>query len=622
MNIAGLAVSARGVVAALLAAAVLGGCGGGDPPSTAGPAAAEGRKQALAAELSDEDALRYIATYSDLLLAFGANPAAGRAHYAERAAIEGRSILFDPATYAASYEDLAIAFRDDTLAAVRHYITDGFRERRNWGSFDALRYLASYDELVSAYGADTRAGTLHYLRTGRAAGMRPTFDGLRYIASYGDLIQAFGGDVPAATFHYLRTGFAQGRRVTFDAENYLDKYSDVEAVYGNDFAAAAFHFISAGYREGRSDVLPRPALPAFVPQDAVDVQFVSATKGFAIDKQGVIVRSRDAGATWRTIGRVPAASEASLQFATNTQGWVVSADASGTWYRVYRSTDGGVNWFEQRFPARPAGVTAGLPRMRAQDFRTLVLSNGSFGSPLPASVAGQRTMIVSRDSGQSWATSSFNPVDLTRIGVMWALSGGQVLRTTDYGITVSSTTLAADALLLQVSFADDDNGLVVGRTPDEVYAVWRTRDGGRSWSKLATQGLPTSAACRAELFTEFKLDTPDTAWLRPGPGCDTALRSLDGGATWTTVTGPNGTPPGYQNFIFQPPRPVRATLWMVDNTRGVCLLSLDRGSTWRDMPACSNVSVVSQNVFLSGSTRMRTADAGLSWRPLFETVRP
>ncbi|MGD9507770.1 MAG: sulfatase-like hydrolase/transferase [Geminicoccaceae bacterium] len=77
------------------------------------------------------DGLQYIASYPDLIRAFGADPVAGQAHYERYGRAEGRSPdSFDERQYLASYADLRAAFGTDGRAATIHYIQRGFTEGR------------------------------------------------------------------------------------------------------------------------------------------------------------------------------------------------------------------------------------------------------------------------------------------------------------------------------------------------------------------------------------------------------------------------------------------------------------------------------------------------------------
>ncbi len=78
------------------------------------------------------DGLEYIASYPDLIRAFGADRAAGERHYQMFGKAEGRvPDSFNARQYLANYADLRRAFGTDLAAATRHYITFGFSEGRN-----------------------------------------------------------------------------------------------------------------------------------------------------------------------------------------------------------------------------------------------------------------------------------------------------------------------------------------------------------------------------------------------------------------------------------------------------------------------------------------------------------
>ena len=198
--------------------------------------------------------LNYIASYGDLMNAFGANPDAGYDHYIYVGAFEGRPVRFSGFEYLASYRDLELAFGEsgDTAAAA-HYITIGRFEGREV-TFDGLAYIASYGDLIRSLGADANAGAAHYLAIGRDGGREVRFDPLQYTASYDDLIEAFGLDQDAASTHFILQGSAERRvRDRFDAEQYLDNYADLRVAFGDDENAATIHYISHGYAEGRTD---------------------------------------------------------------------------------------------------------------------------------------------------------------------------------------------------------------------------------------------------------------------------------------------------------------------------------------------------------------------------------
>jgi Ca2+-binding RTX toxin-like protein len=195
-------------------------------------------------------ALNYICSYGDLVVAFHDDQLAATEHYLKNGSYEGRKVTFDPLAYVCSYSDLLVAFRDDQTAAAEHYIKNGYWENRKV-TFDALAYVCSYDDLVIAFHNDKTAAEEHYIRNGYWEGRKVTFNALAYIASYTDLIGAFGTDVQAAEEHYIRNGFWEGRKVTFDPVAYLINNTDLGAC-GFTATDATEHYLKNGYWEHRT----------------------------------------------------------------------------------------------------------------------------------------------------------------------------------------------------------------------------------------------------------------------------------------------------------------------------------------------------------------------------------
>ena len=173
--------------------------------------------------------------------------------------------------YVASYTDLMNAFGANYGAGINHYLQHGQYEGRAI-TFDGLEYIASYGDLISALGVGD--GATHYIKAGRFEGRTTSFDGLEYIASYGDLINAFGSEVAAlypyhlrgeypdlppnygcvlGAKHFIENGHSEGRTESFDPVQYLANYADLQAAFGADTQLATEHYIVAGYAEGRTD---------------------------------------------------------------------------------------------------------------------------------------------------------------------------------------------------------------------------------------------------------------------------------------------------------------------------------------------------------------------------------
>lgn len=197
--------------------------------------------------------LEYIASYSDLMAAFGPNSELGVAHFLSAGQREGRTTSFDALDYIASYGDLTSVFGANADAGATHFIVSGRNEGRST-TFNGLEYIASHDDLMAAFGLNDDAGAEHFIFNGRLEGRNTSFDALEYIASHGDLIMAFGANADAGASHYIASGRFEGRsNDSFDAQQYLDNYGDLAAAFGDNLEAATIHYIQAGFYEGRTD---------------------------------------------------------------------------------------------------------------------------------------------------------------------------------------------------------------------------------------------------------------------------------------------------------------------------------------------------------------------------------
>lgn len=77
---------------------------------------------------------------------------------------------FDAMQYVASHPDLIIAIGADQEAAETHYLTFGRFEGRVIDNFDAAQYLENYADLRALFGTDENAATIHYIQFGFAEG--------------------------------------------------------------------------------------------------------------------------------------------------------------------------------------------------------------------------------------------------------------------------------------------------------------------------------------------------------------------------------------------------------------------------------------------------------------------
>ena len=199
--------------------------------------------------------------------------------------------------------------------------------------------------------------------------------------------------------------------------------------------------------------------------------------------KGTLLRTTDAGDTWKAVGLRTKANLGGVAFSDRSTGWIVGAagDADDPRGVILATTDGGAHWRAQKVPA---GVK-GLNKVKFVDDR----HGWALGSP--------GVVLRTTDGGASWKKTQLAPkamlldVDFVDRKYGWvcgsiALGGDIGYRTTDGGATWTRETIPADAVQT-VDFTDRKHGWQAGASGIVVY----TRDGGASWAELP-QSAPSS----------------------------------------------------------------------------------------------------------------------------------
>jgi photosystem II stability/assembly factor-like uncharacterized protein len=254
----------------------------------------------------------------------------------------------------------------------------------------------------------------------------------------------------------------------------------------------------------------------------------------ALGARGQIARTVDGGITWRAINVATSADMQDTSFATRDAGYAL--DVRGG---LFRTSNGGLSWqpIDPGTTSAPRAVITsgdavllagprGVRRARDGGAFDLVASRAArradvnrfdrAGSTVFA--FGQTTIIRSADRGRTW-TSLRGPGRRT----------GKRKRFSAYRLRDLEMTSASSGYALERS----------GR-------VWRTRDGGRSWTMLPGVGTSTGVA--------LAFGSAGSGYLTLGgypadTGASYVLRTSDGGATWRPQRIATGTFPGTEGVI-------------------------------------------------------------------------
>jgi photosystem II stability/assembly factor-like uncharacterized protein len=261
--------------------------------------------------------------------------------------------------------------------------------------------------------------------------------------------------------------------------------------------------------------------------------------------------THDAGATWnRVLGPDPRDAVATAGwFGDSKHGVIASADGS-----VRTTADGGQTWSSQDLLTTDPGAPVALQFASAQD-GWLLLGGG---------------IRATGDGGATWATLSLPAqlqgaiVALARVDATHAFAGladcchALLYATADDGATWQALGLPADAgPIASIAFEDALTGVVVSSD----NGLRRTVDGGATWT---TVGSSTTG-------TTVQRTGAHTFWL-VGLAGTRVSRSTDDGATWAAVTVP--APLAAPVLAGSDD----AHVWIA--TQGAVLASADAGATW------------------------------------------
>jgi cysteine-rich repeat protein len=318
-----------------------------------------------------------------------------------------------------------------------------------------------------------------------------------------------------------------------------------------------------------------------------------------------ILRSEDAGQTWTSMGAVPGDVQVLAVHPSDGALYAGTGDAG-----VFKATDGGRTW-------QPANV--GLTSM---DIHALTFDPVTVETLYAATGAG---VFGSRNGGSTWTNlglpaSHFVALAVDRRGgVIYALGrtdpfGSEFFRSADDGRTWTGLELPPIRSFRGFSLAVDPD------VPDVVYVgtaahgIYKSADGGRSWS-AANDGL--NAAWIEGLAVGF-----NSRRLFAGVVFGPAQSSDDGGASWAPLMLDDVVPLSDVRSFAVSPGPAHT---VYAQTLGQVFRSADEGLSW---PVFRSVGVAPNalrkvavdphdpmTAYVGGDNMgvFKTANGGASW---------
>jgi photosystem II stability/assembly factor-like uncharacterized protein len=337
-------------------------------------------------------------------------------------------------------------------------------------------------------------------------------------------------------------------------------------------------------------------------QSANDVLWLDSTTAIAIVGTS-IYRSTNSGDAWSVISSqiVTGLDEMTLL----PSGTIVGVSFAGD---AWRSTDGGSNWTQ---------TLAGLGALPAS-------WNVSFFDDQLGAIVGQSGFIFKTiDGGLTWTMLnsgiggvSFYDLEMFDDNAGLAVGdNGYFVRTTNGGshwdtgrLQVTGVVLFRDESLQAVDVVDQDFAVAAGN--DGV--VYKTFDRGATWQSIGYPALPTELD-----ILDVKFITRDIGYVTGTRQfvAQNMYRTTDGGVTWTQQTINAGN-----SLDF-----VDANHGWVMNVGGLGYRTTDGGTTWQQFilpnqgfsPTISKIDFINQNVGWAVGWygyAAHTVDGGVTWQ--------
>jgi len=349
-------------------------------------------------------------------------------------------------------------------------------------------------------------------------------------------------------------------------------------------------------------------------QRMTSLSFPDDLRGWAVGPNGSVLMTADSGMSWRGQPSGTRLYLSDVVFVDAQVGWAAAPTAN----ELLHTIDGGQTWVLSTY-----GSSDGIDSLGASDQRTAwVITSRSAegwitrdGGASWSHVATPRAdpLVIARDGAELWSVAFISAASLSSAlqrsaddGATWTPVG---LPPLEAGLT--RTRLLAefiDRSVGLVSFVDFGTSAITQSFVNR-FSVWHTTDGGASWQPVA--GLPG-----ADTSSTSTVHLADSRTLIGVPGSATALyRSTDGGISWSTVPLP-GFP------VIASWRAATGLRLLVRDAQLQDWLTTDGGMQWHALAlGHPDTSIVNGLWFFDRRSGMavvsdrilRTADGGAQW---------
>lgn len=328
----------------------------------------------------------------------------------------------------------------------------------------------------------------------------------------------------------------------------------------------------------------------YIPGNFKTIYFANENLGFAFRDHSGLLRTDDGGETWTETDFPYDIYD--FQFVNDQVGFM-----AGEMGKIYKTVNGGLTWTPKNYD----NTIYGTPWYFGIYFK----------SESEGIACGQRGMIIkTTTSGNSWQPYSFlyDPIWggqlFGEIGYVHTLA--DLYKTTDGGLNWFTSNKPTNiGMVRNVQFFDENSGIMLAGSPtsDDVTKLFKTNDGGQTWSIL-------NGESSRRIRIEFVNENLGFAYAI-APGYHMQI-TTNGGKSFQNL----GWDTNYYDFDF-----VTENIGFSRNYLGNRIFkTLDGGHTWDNHYQASDTIYDTQFIneqigyMVSGCCRVyKTEDGGVTW---------
>lgn len=332
--------------------------------------------------------------------------------------------------------------------------------------------------------------------------------------------------------------------------------------------------------------------------DLYCITFKDSLTGFSAGAGARILKTQDGGTTWNPVYQGTYYNHfTSIVFSDTNNGWAV-----GGFNLIVHTSDGGINWED---------VSSRIVTRIEDRYNDIF-----FTSPNTGWIFNRgRSFFKTTNGGSTWFAQSkdslfydFSSIEVINDKNLFALMGGQIIKTEDGGLTWSEIDYPCRTKN-KIEFQNPDTGWVLGTLSLNIpgYDLYsglliKTTDGGESWIEIMIGSME---------FKDLFFVNKNTGWFT-GRINGIAYNTIDGGITWA-LQGEEYAG-DYSTLLF-----INEKYGFVGGT--YLYKTTDGGITWNMLPTVTNITSIyfldEQTGFVTCENDFdglyKTSDFGNSW---------